>query len=112
MLTLLGTDAAALPWIFNEKMGVSVPVFLGQEWYVDTNITVASNITEIYSVNLNHLRIWYADNGEYPANSYGIQQVPVPMQDDVAEMGLLITGMYAIENDPGAIAKITNVNVA
>lgn len=112
VLSLLGTDVSALSWVHNEKMGVSVPHFLGAEWFLDENITVTSNITEIYAVNLEHVWIWYAKNNEYPSNAFGIQHIPVPLQDDISEMGTLVTGVYAIENNPGAIAKITNVNVA
>lgn len=112
VLNLLGTDVSALSWVYNERMNVQVPVFMGCEWYLTQSITVTANITEIYAVNLENIRIWYSTNDEYPADERGIQQIPIPMQDDISEMGLLVSGIYAIENDPGSVAKLFNVNIA
>ena len=112
LLSLLGTDVGALQWVYREELNVSIPNFLGCDWIVDENIAVASDETTIYAVNLDHIRIYYADNPDYPADPYGIMNVPVPMQDDISEMGTLVTGVYAFENDPGAIAKLINVNIA
>ena len=40
----------------------------------------------------------------------GVIHIP-PLQDDNAEMGVLAIGLYALQNDPGAIAFVENVDL-
>lgn len=111
LLALLSTDVSSLQWVMDETLNVSIPYFLGCPWFIDDSITVASNLTDMYAVNLDHLQILYSTSPENPADQRGIQVVEVPMQSTISEMGYLVTGVYAIQNDPGAIAKLQSVNV-
>jgi hypothetical protein len=111
LFALLSTNIGALEWVYDNAINVSVPYFLGMPWYVDDSITVSSNLTTVYAVNLNHLRILYSCNDKYPSDSHGLQVAEIPMQSAISEMGYLVTGIYAIQEDPGSVAKLQNVNV-
>jgi len=112
LLSLYSLSITALEWEYVPGMNVKVPVFLGCPCYLDNNISTAGDLTNIYFVNKDNLRILYAESDEYPCNAWGIQHVPIPMQDSVSELGTLVTGIYALQNDPGAIAMLENVNIA
>jgi hypothetical protein len=113
LLSLLGSQVSAIENVYVEELGVSLPVFLGMPWCVDDEIqiTVANN-THIYAVNRDHLRILYGSNERFQANERGIQCIPIPMQKNKSELGVMVFASYAIQNDPGAIAWLRLVNIA
>jgi hypothetical protein len=110
---LLGGDIGKLCWKKDKALGVEIPYYLGMPWYVDDTIAITgSNLTRVYLVNLDHIQILYSDSEEYPADSKGIQVIPIPMQANISELGYAVSGVYALQNDPGAVAALRNVNVS
>ena len=110
-LNLLGSKAVKLKWYYIKRLGVQLAEYLGALWYIDQNVLSTGGFTKIYFVNLDHLRILFAKSTEYPTNEKGIIQVPIPMQSAIAELGYLIFGAFAFQNDPGAIACAENIKV-
>ena len=108
-ITLLGRKSVKLKWQYVESLGVRLVEYLGALWCIDENVLTTDNLLTIYFVNLDYLRILYAKSKEYQTNEKGIMSIPVPMQASIAEIGLLMLAIVAFQNDPFAIARLSNI---
>jgi hypothetical protein len=111
LLDLTTSSVGAIQWRFHPQLQVQIPHFLGMPWVVDNNISIAGDKTKIYALNSNHVKILCSVPSSAQADPYGIQVQEIPLQSTISEKGYLVTGVYALQNDPGAIAVLDDVAV-